>query len=174
MSDSAEERSWSTEHLKEFIELQIHELDLRFAQALAALDTKTTQHFIANGQAVTAALAAAEKAVAAAFEAYKEAIAKAEAAQSAYNDRSNEFRGALDDQAKKLLTRQEAESTFQELRRMIKDHTDQIAEVQRSQSRGSGMELAAGQSRDTAKWIIGLGITLTLALIGIAFKVFGR
>ena len=49
---------------------------------------------------LTERMAAADKATQAAFAASEKAIAKAEQAQSDYNNRSNEFRSALDDQNK--------------------------------------------------------------------------
>ena len=57
--------------------------------------------------AVTVAFAAQKESTANAFLASEKAIVKAEEAQRAYNERSNEFRGQLDDQAKMLMPRSE-------------------------------------------------------------------
>jgi hypothetical protein len=46
------------------------------------------------------------------FESSEKAIEKAEQAQKEYNERSNEFRGQLDDQAKTLMPRPETMSMF--------------------------------------------------------------
>jgi hypothetical protein len=64
--------------------------------------------FQAQEKSVEAHFTAQEKAVAAAFSASDKAIIKSEEAQRAYNERSNEFRGQLDDQAKMLMPRAEA------------------------------------------------------------------
>jgi len=87
--------------IREFVERIIEERDRLY-------DTR----FRASEIAVNAALAAQEKAVSAAFLASEKAIIKAEEAQKDYNVRSNEFRGQLDDQAKTLMPRFEAVSTF--------------------------------------------------------------
>jgi hypothetical protein len=75
-------------------------------------DRQYDMRFRAAEIAVSAALSAQEKAVAAAFLASEKAIIKAEEAQRDYNQRSNEFRGQLDDQAKTLMARNEALGLF--------------------------------------------------------------
>jgi hypothetical protein len=69
--------------------------------------------------AVSAALAAQEKAVNAAFTASEKAVLKAEQAQKEYNERSNEFRGQLDDQAKTLMPRPETLNMFKAMEEKI-------------------------------------------------------
>lgn len=73
-----------------------------------AQDRAVAAALVAQEKAVSAALAAAEKAVNAAFLAAQTAVDKAEAAQTAYNLRSNEFRAALDDAQKTFMPRTEA------------------------------------------------------------------
>jgi hypothetical protein len=75
-------------------------------------DRQYDMRFRAAEIAVNAALAAQEKAVTSAFAASEKAIIKAEDAQREYNQRSNEFRGQLDDQAKLLIQRSEALGLF--------------------------------------------------------------
>ncbi len=53
------------------------------------------------------------------FEASKEAVLKAEVAQQNYNVRSNEFRGQLDDQAKRLIARTEVEQLLKSMQDRI-------------------------------------------------------
>ena len=65
--------------------------------------------------AVSAAFAAQEKTVTVAFLASEKAVLKAEQAQKEYNERSNEFRGQLDDQAKTLMPRPETLTMFKSL-----------------------------------------------------------
>jgi hypothetical protein len=69
--------------------------------------------------AVDAALQAAKEKTSDAFIASEKAIVKAEDAQREYNARSNEFRGQLDDQAKTLLPRNEADARFKAIEASI-------------------------------------------------------
>lgn len=69
--------------------------------------------FRASEIAVQAALLAQKESVTNAFLASEKAIIKAEESQKDYNQRSNEFRGQLDDQAKLLMARSEAIGLFQ-------------------------------------------------------------
>ena len=66
-----------------------------------------------------AKLAAQEKATGIAFTAAEKAVDKAEASQKAYNERSNEFRGQLDDQAKGFIPRAEADSRDERTRESV-------------------------------------------------------
>ena len=87
--------------MREFLERVIDERDRLYDSRFRAAEI-----------AVNAALAAQEKAVTAAFLASEKAIIKAEEAQKDYNNRSNEFRGQLDDQAKRLMARDESLGLF--------------------------------------------------------------
>ncbi len=58
---------------------------------------------------------AQEKAVAVSFAASERAIAKSERSQELYNEKSNEFRGALSDQATRLITRPEHDRLAEEI-----------------------------------------------------------
>jgi len=87
----------------------------RFTALRALMDERDRlygQSFQAAEVAVGAALSAQEKAVNAAFMASEKAIVKAEQAQKEYNERSNEFRGQLADQAVTLMPRPETMSMF--------------------------------------------------------------
>ncbi len=70
-------------------------------------DQRYTERAAAAALALKDALAAQEKLAATVNESARLAINKAEDAQRAYNERSNEFRGQLDDQAKTLMPRAE-------------------------------------------------------------------
>jgi len=111
--------------------------------------------FDSSEKAVGAALAAQEKLVSAAFESSEKAIVKAEEAQRAYNERSNEFRGQLDDQAKMLIPRAEAIQRFDALDKIVSD-------LQRGESRITGGSEATGKARQQANWIIGLVVTILI------------
>ena len=94
--------------------------------------------------AVEAALIAAKEQTASSFAASKEAIIKAEQAQHDYNMRSNEFRGQLDDQAKRLIARSEVEVLMKNLEEKIgKIEMDGRANreaITSNAGRGAGMD----------------------------------
>lgn len=78
-------------------------------------DQRYEDRFKAQEAHLTFALEAAKELTGAAFSAAKEAVAKSEIAQSAYNQRSNEFRQSLDDQNKIQMPRVEADGKFKTL-----------------------------------------------------------
>lgn len=147
--------------------------------------------FAASKEAVAFALTAQEKAVSAAFSAAEKAILKAEQAQKEYNERSNEFRGQLDDQAKTLMPRPETLSMFKALEEKLvtvqavsKGELDgvrlafqkdteaiasQVSGLQMSRSAGGGMAEAQRDSKTQFNWLIGTVIALmALAIAAIA------
>lgn len=111
---------------------------------------------------------AQEMAVKQAFEASNAAIAKAEIAQTAYNVRSNEFRAALDDQSKQMLTRIEAESRFVNMRELIDQNREQIELLRRGETRIEGGTVALADRRKQNNWLIGIIVTVALS-VGINF-----
>jgi uncharacterized protein related to proFAR isomerase len=113
------------------------------------------RRFLDNGTALDAALKSTQK-----------AIDKAESAQTAYNDRSNEFRGALDDQAKLQLSRTEAEGKFQQLRELIERNSRDIVELQKGESRDEGGIRTQASYRQLFLAVVGLSITVLLAGAG--------
>jgi hypothetical protein len=86
--------------------------------------------FKANETAVAAALAAQKEAVAVAFLTSERAILKAETAQTAYNERSNEFRQALDDQTKLQLSRTEAFQGFKTQDDKLEDIKSRVSKIE--------------------------------------------
>jgi hypothetical protein len=107
---------------REYLERVIDERDRIYQERYRALEALVNERdrqydarFKAQEVAVSAALAASEKAVNAAFSASEKAVLKAEQAQKEYNERSNEFRGQLDDQAKTLMPRPETLQMFKSL-----------------------------------------------------------
>lgn len=93
--------------------------------------------------AVDAALTAAKEQTASSFAASKEAIIKAEQAQHDYNMRSNEFRGQLDDQAKRLISRAEVDALIknfdEKLVRLEMETRVNREAIGNSASKGEGM-----------------------------------
>jgi septal ring factor EnvC (AmiA/AmiB activator) len=101
--------------------------------------------------AIDAALAAAKEQTAAAFLASEKAIVKAENAQKDYNDRSNEFRGQLDDQAKRLISRTEVETMVKNLEEKIKRLDDDNRDLRDSRSESRGTVEGGKHSKDDSR-----------------------
>lgn len=148
-------------------EWTIGTLKEHFEALIAANDVRYSQRFAAQELAVKDALAGQEKAVNAAYAAQERAILKAEDAQKDYNQRSNEFRGQLDDQAKTLMPRQEAIGLIKVLDDKIEalrtSTEKEIASLRESRSEGSGRG-----SGLHAGWaiLVGAGLLVT-AIIGV-------
>ena len=112
--------------------------------------------------AVEAALIAAKEQTATSFAASKEAISKADTAQHEYNIRSNEFRGQLDDQAKRLIARSEVET-------MLKNQDEKLSRLD-MELRALRDTVGAGESRGVGMnqlWqyiLAGLGLLGTFGL----------
>jgi len=90
--------------LRTYLERIMDERDQRYENRFKAQETQRQSE-----------MAGAKELTKAAFDSAKEAITKSEAAQSAYNARSNEFRQALDDQNRIQLPRVEADARFKAL-----------------------------------------------------------
>src|SRR5580704_17341381 len=132
--------------------------------------------FQAAETAVSAALAAQEKSVTAAFSASEKAIVKAEDAQKDYNQRSNEFRGQLDDQAKTLMPRQECSTLFKSyedklestkiaFEKAVYGIQEDIKSLRESRSAGSGATAQRVETHQTNQWVTGLVIGAIIALV---------
>jgi len=122
--------------------------------------------FRAGEIAVNAALAAQEKAVNAAFLASEKAIIKAEEAQREYNVRSNEFRGQLDDQAKLLMPRSEANAVFAATNEKIDAIRKEVASLREYRS---GIESKGISQREMMGYILA-AISIGVAIAAIWFK----
>jgi len=122
--------------------------------------------------AVTAAFAAQKESVTNAFAASEKAIVKSEEAQRAYNERSNEFRGQLDDQAKMLMPRSEATALIRSLEDKLYA-TTQASDRERANliDRLSSLEKGSAnlQGRMWAitalAWVIALAVSIALRFV---------
>jgi hypothetical protein len=151
------------------------------------------EKFKAAEIAVSAALTASDKLNAAAFSSGEKAVIKAEDAQREYNVRSNEFRGQLDDQAKRLMPREEAQTHFGiydqkfdeikeeiaafrvghqstaqsiDLQTLRSDLTKEIQNLRESRSEGSGKEKAYSVDQAQRNWTNANMVVLGVALLG--------
>src|SRR5579872_6022560 len=142
--------------IRELIKTTIDERDKRYEDRFKASET-----------AVSAALSAQKEAVNAAFAASKEAIGKAEIAQTAYNERSNEFRQTLDDQARLLLSRTEATAQFNAITARLDEVKARVNELEKFRSGNEGTDTA--KERDSARVLlyIGLAITFFFSFMGL-------
>jgi len=138
----------------------------------ALLAQKELNHMTqsASKEAVTTAMTAAEKATAAAFASAEKAVQKAEVAQTAYNERSNEFRAALDDAQKLMISRPEFTQTIAGVQEKIELTRRELLELRewRSNTVGSVSALREGKvdtSTSTALWI-------SVAAVGVSILAF--
>lgn len=122
-------------------------------------DRRVTEQFDAQKAAVFAALFAQEKMTAAAFASAEKAIDKAEAGQTAYNERSNEFRGQLDDQAKTFIPRNEADGRDERTREAIENMRKEMG-VLRDEMRRETSDLRKTRDESSGK---GQGISIIWA-----------
>jgi len=159
-------KKWNLASLKDYFELMFAERDNRYMQMFKSSETAVSTALAAQEKAVNAALAAQEKAVGAAFEASEKAIVKAENAQTAYNVRSNEFRAALDDQSKSLLSRTEADVRFNQLSDLNDSQLKRITELEKFQSGILSSLTTKTESKSTNQWTIVLVASILMFLFG--------
>lgn len=141
-----------------------------FRQLMDERDRRYDDRFRSQETAVAAALAAQEKLTNSAFAASKEAILKAEASQTGVNERSNEFRGQLADQAATLMPRKESEAALGSARDVFDREIKLV--------RGDISILSDARSESVgAKWAMGLGISIAglfIALAMLAASLMGK
>lgn len=111
-------------------------------------DKRYEERFKASETSVTTALAAQKEAVFAAFVASEKAIVKAETAQTSYNERSNEFRQALDDQAKLQLSKTEALQTFKSQDDKLEEVKNRIGKLETMSSNLLGLPIGLEDTRN--------------------------
>jgi multidrug efflux pump subunit AcrA (membrane-fusion protein) len=117
--------------------------------------------------AVDAALAAAKENTASSFAASEKAIVKAENAQNDYNVRSNEFRGQLDDQAKRLIARTEVETMVKNLEEKINRIDIDTRGLRESRSESLGGHSLKDDVRSNIAVIVSIIAVVVMAAIAI-------
>jgi len=120
--------------------------------------------------AVDAALSAAKEQTASSFVASEKAIVKAETAQSEYNIRSNEFRNALDDQAKRLASRTELDAIKSALEEKIARNDSDIQDLRESRREGEGRGFG---SKAMWGYVVG-AVSFILLLLTIVVTVYNQ
>lgn len=151
--------------LREYLERVIEERDARYLERATRQETSINDKLLALEKATNVAFVGSEK-----------AIVKAEEAQRAYNERSNEFRGQLDDQAKQLMPRNETFTLFEardkEIGLLRSDIVLLRQQVAQSVGRDSGVSIAQAQGQwRTSALIAGLGVLAGFGSLFIALGV---
>lgn len=144
-------------------------------------DRRITDRFIALEKSTDERFVQSDRATALALENAKEGTNKSEAAQKEYNARSNEFRAALDDQSKLMLTRTEftvAQKAFEDrLEKFERLTTADIRELRESRSLVQGGKTQSQESRQQNFAALGAGIGIAgvaIALAGVLAAVLSR
>lgn len=162
-------------HLREYIERIMDERDRLYDARFRAAETAVSAALAAQEKAVGAALAAQEKQTSSSFIASEKAIVKAEDAQRDYNQRSNEFRGQLDDQAKMLMPRNEANTMFgameEKLRALASAHAARIDATQNDVASLRESRSAVGGKDAGISWIGALAVGVA-TIIGTLLAVY--
>ncbi len=166
------EGGWTTSTVLSLARSLVSEQEKRFVLALSALDERISLRFdlaeqarqialTAQETAMRTALAAQEKLVSAALESAVKAVTKAETASEKRFEGVNEFRAALSDQQRNLMSRTEASALLQGMQDKLADITTRI---DRGEGRGSGLQAGWGYL------VTAIGLLLTILTIGgIAF-----
>lgn len=122
-------------------------------------DHRYEDRFVAMDEKTSLALAGSEK-----------AVSKAEAATEKRFDAVNEFRSALGDQASLQMPRKEADAKFvafeDKINTMKDSFSKEIAGLKESRSESVGAKEQGQESKLQNHWVIGLIISLGLALVG--------
>jgi molecular chaperone GrpE (heat shock protein) len=104
------------------LEIESGVISASLSKDVARLEKLMEIRFEAEGKAVYMALEAQRELNGVISKASDKAIDKAETAQRDYNQRSNEFRGQLDDQAKTLMPRTESAAMFKAFEEKLQAH----------------------------------------------------
>jgi hypothetical protein len=150
------------------------ELREAFAKLMDERDRGYENRFKAQETAIGSALTAQEKLTSASFASSEKAVIKAEDAQREYNARSNEFRGQLDDQAKMLLPRSEAETRFNSMSLTIDEIKKDLVTLREFKSSSGGQREQAHSDRGQSNWVIAMVISLLSIAVGIGISLLVR
>ncbi len=136
-------------------------------------DQRYTERANAAGLALKDALAAQEKLSVVVNESARMAIDKAEAAQRAYNERSNEFRGQLDDQAKTLMPRAEYVAEHTRLIERVEDVKRELEAYKTAQA-AEIRSLRESRAGYGGVWQAVVAAALVAGLIGAVMGLLGH
>lgn len=140
----------------------------------AASDLRYQQRFEAQSDALTAALQAAKEAVQAAQAAADRAVAKAEAAADKRFEALNELRQMLNDVVGTMLTRNESKQLMESVSKESGALSERIARLESILDKMAGSDTGERRSKTDMRAIIGLGITVLLAILALAGFIIAR
>lgn len=106
---------WTTDTLRDHLTSLLREMEVRLVSADVAADVRNEQRFIAQQQAIKDALTSQKEAVAAALVAAEKAVLVAETNAEKWRAAANEWRGAMNDRERNLMTRVEADARLNSL-----------------------------------------------------------
>lgn len=142
--------------------------------AAQAADLRYQQRFEAQSDALTAALQAAKEAVQAAQAAADRAVAKAEAAADKRFEALNELRQMLNDIVATMLTRNEAKQQFEAVAEKIDAVSSHNGRLEGRLDTMQGVDSGSRAMKQETKALIGMGITILLALLALASFIIAR
>jgi|GEM_PF-2102633 len=164
--------AWTLEAYREHITRILNDMRDFIQRLLDERDKQYDARFRAVEIAVTAAFAAQRESMTNAFLASDKAIIKSEEAQRAYNERSNEFRGQLDDQAKMLMPRSEVTALIHSLEDKLYAATqagdrERAILIDRLNSLEKGSANLEGRmwAITALAWVIALAVSIALRFI---------
>jgi hypothetical protein len=164
--------------LKEHVELLVQLHISALAERLTALDRLTTERFVAftvNLAAMERAqhdgIGAAKDAINVALVAADRAVTKAEIATEKRFESVNEFRGALNDQAKNLMTRAEVEQALRNITDKIEGPAGVLNRVETLRAHTGGREDATAMMRQRQQWSSGVLLSTGLGLMALMLSV---
>jgi hypothetical protein len=164
--------AWTLEAYREHITSVLSDMRDFMQRLVDERDKQYDARFRAAEVAMAAAFAAQKESMANAFLASDKAIVKSEEAQRAYNERSNEFRGQLDDQAKMLMPRSEVTAMMHSLEdkfyattqagdRERATLTDRLSSLEQGSANLQGRIWAI----TALAWVIALAVSIALRFI---------
>ncbi len=148
--------------LRDLMQKQIDERDRQYNSRFESAEKQVTVAFAAQKELASFVRESSEK-----------AILKSEEAQRSYNERSNEFRGQLDDQAKTLMPRSEVDAKIKALEVLFYQARDsaedernrwdaRISKLDTSQANLQGRMWAIPIMISGVMWVIGLAVMIAL------------
>jgi hypothetical protein len=171
--------------IKSAVETSQVAADLRYQQRFEAQSDALAAAFLSQQTAMQTALKTAQEAVQAALAAADRAVSKAELAADKRFEALNELRQMLNDMVATLFPRIEAESRFKSITEKMdalsKGNADKIeTNAKRLEAIDGRLNLLAGEktggqaSRDQARAMVALGISLLIALLAVAGFILAR
>ena len=131
--------AWTLDAFREYIERIVHERDRQYHAEIAAIRREHEAD----------------------IQSLMQSIAKAEEAQKSYNERSNEFRGQLDDQAKTLMPRSEATLLVAQVDQRVDTMAHRLAALELNAANLQGRFWAV----TAIAWLVMLAVSIVLRLL---------